>query len=325
MDKPFGKFIRSKLFTFHIGPEKVPFVVNSEAIAKQSSALGALVNSNMIEAHSRTVAWPDVDEDTFVRFCEFCYLDDYSPPSCACDIKQPVETGETEASPAAALMIPKPEPELEIALSSTGRSKKGKKKKLGSQKARPLDDWTQFSEEEKKSDNLPSDEDYPFPEMKGKELDNLLRDKDYPLPERCSRFTEQFKPFSNVTEDQDFSPVFLGHARLYVIADKYCIETLKDLVLYKLYTTLKGFTLFKKRVGDLIKLIRFIYHDGNTRGQTKVLDPLRKLVTLYAATKLNDIALDALFLETLEDGGEFVVDFWKLNWQKRARLPWAGL
>ena len=59
--------------------------MNSEAITKQSSTLHGLVNGNMLEAHSRTVVWPDVDEDTFARFCEFYYLDNYSPPSCGWD------------------------------------------------------------------------------------------------------------------------------------------------------------------------------------------------------------------------------------------------
>ncbi|OAL62228.1 hypothetical protein A7C99_6805 [Trichophyton rubrum] len=241
MDKPFGRLIRSEFFTFLIGPEKVPFVMNSEAITKQSSTLHGLVNGNMLEAHSRTVVWPDVDEDTFARFCEFYYLDNYSPPSCGWD-------GNT----------------VEEAL--------------------PVGDDSQ-------SEN--SD----------------LEDHRYMVPERCARFSEQFKPFSNVTADQDFTPVFLGHARLYVIADKYCIEELKELVLSKLYTTLKGFTPFPKRIGDLVMLIQFVYTEDNTRGCSTPIDPLRKLVTRYMTTVLKDVAMDSAFLGLLLEGGEFVSDF----------------
>ncbi|EEP75358.1 predicted protein [Uncinocarpus reesii 1704] len=80
MDQSFGELICSNLFTFLIGPQKVAFKVHSDAIAKQSPALSALVHGGMIEAKSRRVEWPDVDEDTFVRFCEFCYSNDYSAP-----------------------------------------------------------------------------------------------------------------------------------------------------------------------------------------------------------------------------------------------------
>ncbi|KAF3480422.1 uncharacterized protein GIQ15_05769 [Arthroderma uncinatum] len=290
MDKPFGKLIRSNLFTFHIGPEKVPFVVNSEAIAKQSPALNALINRNMIEAHSKIVDWPDVDEDTFVRFCEFCYRDDYSPPSCAWDIS----TDEKEEPPQEA--------------------------RATSNEEAPLSIYKYFDEPD--AELSPS----PFP-RKGKngkkapsEPQDLLSDSDYSPPEHLTHSTQQFKPFSNVCEDQDFTPVLLGHAQLYVIADKYCIQPLKDLVLYKLYTTLKGFTIFPRRVGDIIALIRFTYDDGNTCGQMKETDPLRKLVTRYVVTKMEILAMEAAFLELLQDGGDFVTAFWKVVWERRTEL-----
>ncbi|EGE02933.1 hypothetical protein TEQG_01971 [Trichophyton equinum CBS 127.97] len=294
MDKPFGGLIRSELFTFLIGPEKVPFVVNSEAIAKQSSVLHGLVNGNMLEAQSKTVVWPDVDEDTFVRFCEFCYLDNYSPPSCGWDgntvekafpVKNDTQSEKLvhalESHSASPTSTPPPR-----------TNRRGKKK--GTLASRP-----------KQSLEARSD---------------LTEDQEYLLPERCTQFTEQFEPFSNVADDQDFTPVFLGHARLYVIADKYCIEALKELVLFKLHTTLKGFTLFPKRIGDLVKLIQFVYTEDNTRGGSKQIDPLRKLVTRYMTTVLKDIAVNPAFLGLLLEGGEFVSDFWTVVWAKREIL-----
>ncbi|KAF3896759.1 BTB domain-containing protein [Trichophyton interdigitale] len=292
MDKPFGRLIRSELFTFLIGPEKVLFVVNSEAIAKQSSVLHGLVNGNMLEAQSKTVVWPDVDEDTFVRFCEFCYLDNYSPPSCGWDgntVEEAVPMGNDTQSEKLAHAL---ESHLASTPSPPRTSKKGKKK--GTLASRP-----------KQSLEARSD---------------LTEDQEYLLPERCTQFTEQFKPFSNVTDDQDFTPVFLGHARLYVIADKYCIEALKELVLFKLHRTLKDFTLFPKRIGDLVKLIQFVYTEDNTRGGSKQIDPLRKLVTRYMTTVLKDIAVNPAFLGLLLEGGEFVSDFWTVVWAKRGNL-----
>ena len=38
----------------------------------------------MLEAKLRQVDWSGVvEEDTFVRLCEFAYVGDYTPPSCS--------------------------------------------------------------------------------------------------------------------------------------------------------------------------------------------------------------------------------------------------
>lgn len=145
-----------------------------------------------------------MDEDTFVRFCEFCYLDNYSPPSCGWDgnTEEEITPLKADVQPEAPGSECSELPKSYVSyFATTGKKKKNKR----------------------------------VPDLE-------LLDHEYPLPKRCAQFTEQFKPFPNATSDQDFTPVFLEHARLYVMADKYCIETMKGLVLYKLHTTLKGFT-----------------------------------------------------------------------------------
>jgi hypothetical protein len=69
------------LFTFQIGPDKKDITVHSFPLATLSPALHALMNGDMIEAKTRRIEWSDVDEDTFIRLCEFAYLHDYTPPS----------------------------------------------------------------------------------------------------------------------------------------------------------------------------------------------------------------------------------------------------
>ncbi|KAM5462378.1 hypothetical protein MauCBS54593_007997 [Microsporum audouinii] len=303
MDKPFGKLISSNLFTFHVGPEKTPFIVHSEAVARQSPTLDTLINGGLVETHSRTVAWPDVDVDTFVRFCEFCFLSDYSPPSCSedtstdeakADILEDTRANREDVSPepleALAVEAPAEEPPMEEPPMEE-----------------PLVDETMewgFSSRKKGKKKLPKP---PKPRL-------FFKDKEYSLPPYLAQAAEQFKPFSNVSASQDFTPVFLGHARLYVLADKYGIEPLKELVLYKLYTTLKGFTIFSKRAGDIIQLIKFTYE--NTPENTWAED-LRTLVTHYVASKLDDLAMNSEFHQVLDEGGDFVTDFWKLVWRRR--------
>lgn len=73
--------MRSDQFTFRIGGHGKKFVVHSAAFALQSKALDCLMNGNMIEGSNRSAIWGDVDEEDFIRFCQFAYTGDYTTPS----------------------------------------------------------------------------------------------------------------------------------------------------------------------------------------------------------------------------------------------------
>lgn len=62
---------------------------------------------------------------------------------------------------------------------------------------------------------------------------------------------------------EDYTEVFLCHARLYVFAEKYDIEPLRKLSKQKIHQTLIGFHLYTERVGDIVVLLRYVY--ANTR------------------------------------------------------------
>jgi hypothetical protein len=51
-----------------------------------------------------------------------------------------------------------------------------------------------------------------------------------------------FQPRKNRESCEDYTEVFLRHARLYVFADKYDVDGLKDLSLHMLQRTLAEFT-----------------------------------------------------------------------------------
>ncbi|KAK2877139.1 hypothetical protein FQN49_001383 [Arthroderma sp. PD_2] len=257
MDKPVGELFRSKTFKFYIGPEKTVFTVHGDAVAKRSPALHALINNNMAEANSGTVSWPDVDEDTFIRFCEFCYFEDYSPPNYE--------------SPCPATI--------------------GKIRYLS----------------------------VPISKKAGHKLDDLLSDNNYPPTDCRKQFAGRFGTTTRYL-GMGTDRVLLGHARLYVIADKYGVSRLKGLVLYKLYKALNSVVLISMEIQNIIKLIRFAYNDDNTRKRVQGIDELRKLVTRFAVSIVVHIGANAAFLELLQEGGDFVVDFWKVVWAKRISL-----
>ncbi|KAJ5396992.1 hypothetical protein N7509_005105 [Penicillium cosmopolitanum] len=108
-------------------------------------------------------------------------------------------------------------------------------------------------------------------------------------------------------------PVFLGQAKLYVLADKYGIEPLRRLIILKLYRTLSTFKLYDTGVVSIIEFVRFVYLNTppNHGGQ---VDPLRNMVTRYVISVLGKIGENQYFQELLEDGGPFVADFWRIIW-----------
>ena len=119
-----------------------------------------------------------------------------------------------------------------------------------------------------------------------------------------------YGPTANTDPGQNFTPVFLSHARLYVLGNKYGIDNLTSLALCKLHQTLKLFHLYQQqRINDVIELVRYTYE--NTLRSAN--DALRMLVTEYIVAEIDTIGKSAAFKLLLEEGGEFVVDFWELT------------
>lgn len=117
----------------------------------------------------------------------------------------------------------------------------------------------------------------------------------------------QPSPRSNQGPREDYSEVFLSHARVYVFADKYDIEPLKNLALQNLHQTLAIYNLYHERCGDIIALIRYSY--ANTVGRVGVED-LRALLTDYMGFEMATLTRDEDFKTLLlEDGGAVLGDF----------------
>ncbi|PIG85335.1 hypothetical protein AARAC_002771 [Aspergillus arachidicola] len=143
----------------------------------------------------------------------------------------------------------------------------------------------------------------PEPALGGHEL---------PLAAHEMASKKTFAPRGNTQLNEDFTPVFLGHARLYVLADKYGIESLTQLVLEKLRQTLNDFKLSAANVTDIIELVRFTY--AHTRRLVTGRNELRTLVMMFIISSIGQIGETESFQKLLGDGGDFVVDFWQIVW-----------
>ncbi|KAF2110046.1 hypothetical protein BDV96DRAFT_501464 [Lophiotrema nucula] len=261
----------------------------------------ALVSGKMAEANDKLAEIPDVREDDFLRFCEFAYRGDYSVPAWIKDkeAERAASTSSTAAgvpAPAVSAPVPISTPEplpLEslnldgqtpdaAAVSTTSTPKKGKAGGTKKQKFR-------------------------------RRLRNRAYDLECPWP--YDVFRDRGAPRGNVDVTQDYTPVFLAHARLYSFANMRLMLALRSTTLYKLHKTLMEFKLYDRRIGDVIELARYAYNNDHTPDRTsfKTLDQLRRLVVEYIVCEIEVIGRSAEFKELIEEGGEFVGDFWEIT------------
>lgn len=109
---------------------------------------------------------------------------------------------------------------------------------------------------------------------------------------------------------EDYTEVFLSHARLHVFADMYDIQVLKTLTLEQLHDTLSKYTLYRQRTGDIVSLLRYVY--ANTLPDRSGED-LRTLLIDFVSYEMSMLMQDEAFNELIiEDGGSLLADFMKM-------------
>ena len=74
---------------FLVGSRRKEFYIHRELLVKVSDVLRALISGGMSESIKGEVEWPDVDEETFVRFSEFVYNGAYTDAEHKCDQDAP--------------------------------------------------------------------------------------------------------------------------------------------------------------------------------------------------------------------------------------------
>ncbi|KAJ5151430.1 uncharacterized protein N7482_010682 [Penicillium canariense] len=263
------------------------------------------MNGEMIEAKTRHVDWSEVDEDTFVRLCEFAYFRNYTPPTFRLvDGMFPAEgtklaKGKSKHkkrrlnanSDAAPKPEPEPEPQTDLAIAP--------------------------DESPASKHTICNDAEIPYAERSiwTKQLRGAF-DRTLIVPRRQSQSDDlgyAYTPPRNTGPWEDFNPVFIDQARLYVLADKYGIESLRRLILSKLQETLRSFKLYDAGVTGIIEFVRFVYSNTPPNHGNR-MDPMRNLVTRYIVSVLGQIGKNESFQQLLADGGPFVSDFWPIIW-----------
>ncbi|PVI04180.1 hypothetical protein DM02DRAFT_651784 [Periconia macrospinosa] len=309
MASNFAELIQSPRFTFLVGQEKKAIVVHAAAIAAVSQQLDALINNGMKESEERCAKLENMLVDDFIRFCEYAYRGDYTTPLC----------------------------DWEFDATSWGSKKKKRKgSKIKSSNSpvvesmpgsapEPLVKVNEFQETVAESEPAPPPEtsvqEYEWHEASGPQhemkpasrtsLRTQFNNRKY-LEDGGPKalIFQRFELVSNYSSCQNFTPVFLAHARLYCFAQVHLIAPLKELILRKLHKTLMGFKLYTNRVGDIIKLARCVYSNPDLPESCE--DDLKKMVLEYIVCEIDSIGKCEDFVKFLGEGGEFVGDFWRM-------------
>ncbi|PYI20338.1 hypothetical protein BO99DRAFT_421706 [Aspergillus violaceofuscus CBS 115571] len=292
MDTEFGEITSSPLFTFIVGKAKKEITVHSEALASLSPTLDKLINGEMIEAKTRRVDWSEVTEEaTFLRLCEYAYVRNYTPPSCA----------EREIVPSrmSVSRLPEQPAEPEPLAESPDPGDAGVVDPVVAVKAaEPSDSFNKYV--------LPRSRKKRFLNMRHRVgFEKLVEEHWHDEVGREAKYAPQ----GNSHPREDFTTVFLGHAELYILADRYGIFLLKELVRHKLATTLTKFTLCQHNVIDLVELIRVLYQS------TLPSDAMRNVLTSYVVSAVDQLGASTDFQKLSAEGGDFVLDFWQTFWK----------
>lgn len=110
----------------------------------------------------------------------------------------------------------------------------------------------------------------------------------------------------NQDYSEDYSEIFLCHARLYVFADLYDVQPLKFLALEELQATLAIFDLYVERASDIVSLLRYVYGQKNASLKG---EGIRTMLTQYVGCEMDTLIKDETFRDLIiEDGGPLLGD-----------------
>ncbi|KAJ9603940.1 hypothetical protein H2200_011462 [Cladophialophora chaetospira] len=306
----YESFADSKPFKFVVGETGKTFYIHASLAAQQSTTLATLIEGGMVESEREYAAIEDVDEDTFIRFIQFAYTGDYavaetvvvlSPADIATDYE--AKNGGDDPSlepvpefPNIAEVVEEPVPEAppeEPAVdfgwgnfgSTTHRNKSRKTKRSA---------WAVDRVEE------PVVAENPDFRSKGERLWDEFKAK------AQVKYADVWQPSVNSDPCEDYTPVFLCHAKLYMFSDKYSIEPLLELVLQKLRLNLSKFELHSERVADIVELMKYVYE--HTTDYENAIDRLRNLVTDYVVCHIEKVMALGDFMKLLQENGDVAKD-----------------
>jgi hypothetical protein len=139
----------------------------------------------------------------------------------------------------------------------------------------------------------------------------VFKDLIYPRPMPQFNFEGTYNPKVGEGLVENIGEILRIHASLYVLAEKWGIDRLKRLTLFKIHKTLSLFSLDTLRLEDVVDFVRYVYSDERTPDLESTVDELRELVRQYIVANAEFTSRNATFLALVEEGGALARDLWK--------------
>jgi len=256
-----------------------------------------MINGPMAEAQKGYAVLEDVDKGTFERFLEWGYKGYYKAADFAIEAISPPPVPRKKKKRESTTVIggevhsvtTAPELHDDVELAGRGELRSDWDKWLGNPKMKKGKDAeaTQKTTQELKKSFL-------------RRKYTVRRDAIGIPPARANR-----------GELENYTEVFLSHARLYVFAEKYDIQALRTLALEELHHILTLYTLYRCRTGDIIALLRYVY--ANTRMPEAGDEELRILMRDYMGHEMSVLMQDEEFKDLMiEDEGALLGNFMEM-------------
>ncbi|KAL8698027.1 MAG: hypothetical protein Q9201_006794 [Fulgogasparrea decipioides] len=315
----FGGVYKSHIFEILVGPSAESFA--HADVLSRSKVLKKEVEGLWKEKEENRIYWRDWSVDTVEKFLEWLYTSDYTCPyptkvldletrSASIDAEatsryaEPAITHETPKTPP--VDVPDPMPaEVEFPIPEEPPDD------LGEPRA-SMPHFFRYS-------RLP----HGFQSTgKGEALSmrplTRLPDLDWSGCRTLEKLS-QAEEYDKWTGHQLWSPAqldyeatFMSHAELYVMADRYMLDELKNMAWQRLRSVLVTIGTPSSKspvIRNLMTLIHYVYQETGEPDEGK--DPLRELVTTFAAlhfTCIQGPEIDELIRSSDMSDAEFIVD-----------------
>jgi hypothetical protein len=297
--------LTSGFFTFTVGKEQTPINVHTSIIAAQSTVFHDFLYGPRNEDERSCAALPHVERETFEMFCEFAYFGNFHPPKYTEAKARPdslhslrvkaqtpdegcdVSSGHGSSTEEGELVV-----KIDLGLPPVAA------KKLDRQVVKPQTPVCIYDD---------GDEE-PFEGRRGPLLYRKFDHLDFDAPKSRNMSVQQCMARANESAAEDYTPVFLGLAKLYVFADEWGVSRLKTLALSKLYMTLEFFSVYNERIRDVLSLARFAYDEENTPDVIDDPDDLRAVVAHFMANNFKKLAESDRLFATFQGSGAMMRD-----------------
>ena len=226
-----------------------------------------MINGHLSEAHHGFAVLEDVNKEVFVRFIRWTYSKDYPA------IEHTVVKQETVENPEAKSSATTGDPDDDWSFWTGTKKDKKKKKKAEGERGTLKESFI----------------------SRHYELDRTWNASSPPAPR------------GNKAADESYTEVFLCHARMYVFAEKYDIQPLKQLALKKLQETLAIYTLYPERVEDVLTLLKYVY--ANTSESDPEQEDIRTMLAHYIGCEMEILVKDGEIKDLFSENEEMLNDF----------------